>query len=113
MVFILWSIGAILNMPNQYKSGLPFFGIYVYGIVACLIVLFLDIIGPITFLFALWNRKPWAPLWAFFYIGLFILNSIVAFFTVREQLGPVQILVPTVVSLIFVIVIYTKRSYFK
>ncbi|WP_142784123.1 hypothetical protein [Changchengzhania lutea] len=113
VVFILWSIGAVLNLPNLFESGLPLFGIFVHGIVASLIVLFLDIIGPIIFLFGLWNRKPWAPVWAFFYIGFFILNNTVAFFTVREQLGLVQILIPIVASVIFIIVIYTKRSYFK
>jgi len=113
VIFILWSIGAVLNIPNLYESGLPLLGVFVHGIVAVLIIVLLDIIGPIIFLFALWYRKPWAVLWAFCYIGFFILNSIIAFFAVREQLGLIQILIPTIISTIFIIVIYTKRSYFK
>jgi len=113
VVFILWSIGSILNLPNLYESGLPLFGVFVYGIIAILVVLLLDIIGPMTFLYALWNRKSWATTWAFSYIGFFIFNSAVALFTVREQLGLPQIIVPTFVSAIFIVVIYTKRNYFK
>ena len=112
-VFIIWSIGAVLNLPNLYESGLPLFGVFVYGITASLIVLLLDIVGPMTFLYALWNRKSWGVVWAFSYIGFFIVNSIIALFTVREQLGFQQIIIPTIVSIIFLVVIYTKRNYFK
>lgn len=112
-IFILWSVGAILNASNLYESGLPLLGTFIYGMSAMAVVLFLDIIGPIVFLFALWTRKSWAAKWAFFYIGLFILNSIVAFFTVSDELGVPQILIPAIVSTIFLSVIYWKRSYFK
>lgn len=113
VVFVLWSVGSVMNLPNLFENGLPLFGVFVYGITAALIVLLLDIIGPMTFLFALWNRKSWAAKWAFSYIGIFILNSAVALFTVREELGLPQILVPTMVSIIFFVVIYWKRNYFE
>jgi len=113
VVFILWLVGSVMNLPNLFENGLPFFGKFVYGMTAALIVLLLDIIGPVTFLFALWNRKSWAPLWAFAYIGIFILNSTVALYTVREELGLPQLLVPTIASFIFLAVIFWKRNYFK
>jgi len=113
VVFILWFVGSVMNLPNLYENGLPLLGRFVYGTSAVLVVLVLDIIGPMTFLFALWHRKPWAAKWAFVYISLFILNSIVALFTVKEELGLPQILVPTVVSCIFLVVIFWKRQYFK
>ena len=113
VIFILWSVGSVLNAPNLYESGLPLFGVFVYGVTAILVVLLLDIVGPMTFLYALWNRKSWATVWALSYISVFILNSAVAFFTVREQLGLMQILIPTIASVIFFIVIYKKRSYFN
>ncbi len=113
VVFILWLVGSVMNLPNLFENGLPLFGNFVYGMTAALIVLLLDIIGPITFLFALWNRKSWAPIWAFAYIGIFILNSTVALFTVREELGLPQLLVPTIASFIFLAVIFWKRNYFK
>ena len=113
VVFILWLVGSVMNLPNLFENGLPLFGKFVYGMTAALIVLLLDIIGPVTFLFALWNRKSWAPTWAFAYIGNFILNSTVALFTVREELGLPQLLVPTIASFIFLAVIFWKRNYFK
>ena len=113
VLFVLWSIGSVLAIPTRYELGLPFLGVFVYGIVASLIVLLLDVVAPITFLFALWNRKSWAASFALSYIAVFILNSAVAFFTVREQLGLMQILIPTIANIIFFIVIYRTRSYFK
>ncbi len=113
VVFILWLVGSVMNLPNLFENGLPLFGKFVYGMTAALIVLLLDIIGPVTFLFALWNRKSWAPIWAFAYIGIFILNNTVALFTVREELGLPQILVPAIASFIFLAVIFWKRNYFK
>ncbi|MCP4980942.1 MAG: hypothetical protein GY935_10660 [Gammaproteobacteria bacterium] len=113
VVFILWLVGSVVNLPNLFENGLPLFGNFVYGMTAALVVLLLDIIGPVTFLYALWNRKSWTAKWAFAYIGIFILNSTVALFTVREKLGLPQILVPTIASLIFLAVIFWKRNYFK
>ena len=113
VLFVLWVFGSVMAISERYDSGLPFFGMYLYGNAAAIIVLFLDVISPLTFLFALWNRKPWGPLVAFSYIGIFVLNGIVAFFTVREQLGIPQILIPTLVSTVFFAVIYRSKSYFK
>lgn len=112
IVMGLWAIGSAMNLPNLMANGLPVLGTFVFGISAFLVVLFLDFIGPLVFFYALWTRKSWGVAWAFFYIGLFILNGIVAFFTVSDQLGFVQILVPNLVSLVFLAVIFWKRSYF-
>ena len=113
VVFILWSIGSVMGISARYELGLPFFGVWVTGIVAGLIVLILDIVAPITFLFALWKRLSWGSTFALFYIAIFILNSIVAFFIFREQLGLTQILIPTIANIVFFAVIYKKRRYFE
>ncbi|OUS07087.1 hypothetical protein A9Q96_07185 [Rhodobacterales bacterium 52_120_T64] len=112
VVFVLWTVGAVMNMPNLMENGLPFLGVFVYGAKALIVVLILDVVGPMTFLFALWNKKPWATRWAYAYNGIFILNNAVAFFRFRDQLGLPQILVPTIASILFIIVIYWKRDYF-
>lgn len=113
VVFILWLVGAVMNLPNLMQNGLPLFGNFIYGIPAALVVLCLDVIGPVIFLFALWTRESWAAKWAFAYIGFFIVNSTVALFTVRDVLGLPQILVPTIASVIFLVVIFWKRDYFE
>jgi len=92
VLFVLWIIGSVMNISARYELGLPFFGMWVTGIIASVIVLLLDIVGPIAFLFGLWNRKSWALPVAYTYMGIFILNSAVALFTVREQLGLMPIL---------------------
>jgi len=113
VVLILWSIGSVLNLSNIYESGIPFFGLWISGIIASLFAVLLDIVGPITFLFGLWTRKSWAPLIAYTYMTIFILNGIIALFTFKDQLGLIQILIPNIAEIIFLIVIYKTRSYFK
>lgn len=113
VVFVLWIVGAVMNLPNLMENGLPLFGNFVYGLSAASIVLLLDFLGPVIFLFALWNRKSWGVKWACAYIGFFILNSTVAFFTVSAKLGLPQINVPILVSVAFLAVIFWKRDYFK
>jgi len=112
VVMALWSLGALLNLPNLMDGGLPLFGVFVFGVAALAVVLFLDLVGPLIFFFALWNRKAWGPRWAAFYIGLFIVNSIVALVMVRAQLGSAQILGPMTASFLFLAVIFWKRDYF-
>ena len=113
VVLVLWMAGAIMNLPNLHESGLPLLGTFISGVAASVVVICLDIIGPIGFIYALWNRKTWAPLWAFSYMGIFILNSVVAIFTVREELGLMQILIPTIATVVFLTTIYWRREYFK
>lgn len=113
VVMLLWAVGAVMNAPNLMTNGLPLFGVFVQGPAAFAVVLVLDIIGPLLFLYALWTRKSWGPKWAALYMGVFILNSIVAFFTVRADLGLVQILTPTVATLVFLSVIRSKSDYFN
>ena len=112
VLMVLWALGTVMNMPSLSENGLPLLGTFVYGAAALSVAIFLDIIGPVVFLYGLWNRKSWSVKWAFFYIGLFIINSLFALFTVSEQLGLPQILIPTVVSATFLAVIYWQRAYF-
>ncbi|NKB98889.1 MAG: hypothetical protein GKR90_10410 [Pseudomonadales bacterium] len=102
-----------MNLPNLVSNGMPVMGVFVYGPLAAVVPILLDFIGPGVFLFALWYRKPWGPLWALSYIGLFILNNLVALLSVREVLGLPAILGPTIVAGIFLAVIFWQRDYFR
>ena len=112
VVLILWIIGSLIAIQQRYELGLPFFGLYIYSISASLMVIVMDVIAPATFLFGLWTRKNWAPLVAYTYMTIFLINGIIALFTFREQLGLPQILIPNIVELIFLIIVYSKRKYF-
>lgn len=111
-VFVLWVVGAAMNLPNLMTNGLPLFGQFVFGAAALPLVIYVDVIGPLVFLFALWTRKSWGVKWVFAYNGLFILNNMIAFFVLRDVLGLPQILVPTFVSALFLGVIFWQRGYF-
>lgn len=113
VVLIIWAIGSLTAMPMRYADGLPLFGVFVYGLSAVIVLVILDLIAPIMFLVGIWKRKTWAPKLGITYNAIFIANSIVALFVFREQLGFFPILVPTIVSSIFLIVIYLQRGYCK
>tara|TARA_R110000787_G_scaffold3148_4_gene12673 strand:- start:54469 stop:54879 length:411 start_codon:yes stop_codon:yes gene_type:complete len=108
----LWALGSAANLGNLMRNGLPLFGLTVDGVTAFAVALFFDFVAPAIFLFGLWNRKTWAPKWATFYIGLFVVNGLVGLVASAEQYGAAQILAPCVVSLVVLAVIWWKRSYF-
>ncbi len=105
-------LGTVMNLPNPNENGLPLFSTFIDGVAAVSFAVLLDFIGPVAFLVALWPRKPWAPLWAYAYLGIFVLNTFVALVTVSDTLGLPQILIPLVVSAAFLAVIFWKRDYF-
>jgi len=112
VLLVFWIIGTIFNLSNIYRLGIPFFGLWTIGIIASFFAILLDIVGPTIFLFGLWTRKSWTPLIAYIYMPIFIINGVIAFFTFREQLGLLQILIPNIVELFFLMVVYSKSKYF-
>lgn len=113
VVLVLWVIGSVMAIPARFEMGLPFFGVFVYGLLAGIIVFALDIAAPISFLYALWMRKPGGVPVAYLYMGIFILNSVIVLFTHREELGLMPILIPAMVTAVFLLITYTQRNYFR
>ena len=109
---LLWAIGSLFAVSMRYELGVPFFGLYVYGIVAAGIVILLDVVGPFVLLYAFGARSSWTVSWASLYIGIFCLNSLVALFTVLRQFSLGEILMPMVVNLVFLLIVYWNRDYF-
>lgn len=112
VVMGLWAVGSAMNLPNLMAGGLPFFGAWVDGVGAAAIAVFFDFVAPLVFLFALFGRKPWAPVWAALYIGLFVLNGLIAAVVFGQQLSLAQIAVPCGISLAILGVILWQRGYF-
>ena len=110
---LLWILGSIFALSGRLELGIPFFGFYLYGFSAGLVVYLLDIIGPIAFLIGLWNKKTWAVPVAYTYLIIFILNSIVALFTLRDKFTTGQILIPALVYFIFLATICKNKKYFN
>ena len=116
VVFVLsglWVFGSFFAISGRYELGLPFFGLWVHGFFAGFVVLLLDIIGPAAFMYAVWMRKSWGARVAYLYMVTFILNSVVALFTFKEQLGIMPILMPAVITSVFLYVVYKNRKYFN
>ena len=110
---IIWIIGTFFAIPIKFQQGLPFFGMYLFGISVIPIMLFLDIIGPIIFLIGTLKRKLWAVKIATIYILIFVLNTIVALFTVREQFGIIPLSIPAIVYTVFLYIIIKNKNYYK
>ncbi|MBT3407559.1 hypothetical protein HOK68_01225 [Candidatus Woesearchaeota archaeon] len=113
VLFILWIFGSIMSISMRYELGLPFFGNYISGFIAALIVFLLDILGPILFLYGLWNRKSWTNMIAYIFISIFVLNSVFALIYFRELLGIMPIVIPALVYLVFMIIINLNKNYFE
>ena len=113
VLFILWIFGSIMSISMRYELGLPFFGNYINGFIAALIVFLLDILGPILFLYGLWNRKSWTNMIAYIFISIFVLNSVFALIYFRELLGIMPIVIPALVYLVFMIIINLNKNYFE
>ena len=113
VLFILWIFGSIMSISMRYELGLPFFGNYISGFIAALIVFLLDILGPILFLYGLWNRKSWTNMIAYIFISIFVLNSVFALIYFRELLGIMPIVIPALVYSVFMIIINLNKNYFE
>ena len=113
VLFILWIFGSIMSISMRYELGLPFFGNYISGFIAALIVFLLDILGPILFLSGLSNRKSWTNMIAYIFISIFVLNSVFALIYFRELLGIMPIVIPALVYLVFMIIINLNKNYFE
>jgi hypothetical protein len=103
----------VFAIPIKYEQGLPFFWTTLFGISTTIIVFLLDILGPIAFLYWVWNKKTWGAKVAYIYIWVFILNSMFAAFTHGDQYWVVPLLIPAVAYAIFWVVIYRNRKYFS
>ena len=112
VLLALWALGSSMAVKMRFKEGLPLFGNWVSGPTAAATVVLLDIVGPIAFLYALWFQLVWGLFVAKCFIGCFVLNSIVAFFTFREKLGTKPIAIPASIYFVFLLVIVANGDYF-
>ena len=110
---ILWIIGTFFAISMRYEQGIPFFGMWISGAFAIVIIALLDIIGPLGFLYALYNRLSWGIILASTYIGIFVLNSLIALFKYEEVLGTQAIAIPALVYIVFLGVILKNSDYFE
>ena len=113
VVFVIWSVMTLVVIESAFDIGYPLFGIIFNGALGVVIALLLNFLAPLIFVYALWNRYSWGAKYAMTYIGFFIINNAVALALLQEQFGLPQILFPLITNIVFFVVIYKTRSYFK
>lgn len=112
VVLLLWvmmTIAVSVSMPDRQ---IAFLGMLVEGISATIVVLVLDIISPLVFLYATWNKIKWGAAFGMVYNGVFILNCIIALVLFKDVFGD-GIYFPLIAGIIFFSIIFKERRYFS
>ncbi|MGK0209415.1 MAG: hypothetical protein ACI83O_000692 [Patescibacteria group bacterium] len=76
--FIFWSIMTLPRMMFPFLGGYPLFGLILYGYLGVVLGLLFNFVFQVVFLVSLWNRSSWGLQFGLCYIGLYILNSLIA-----------------------------------
>lgn len=123
----LWSIYKITQLDD------PIVRFQVHAILAIVLLFLLNIVASIILLVALWNRYAWGWKYGILYAGYFILDGVRAIISLPAKMEVVKSQVPApqpvleaayfgallgtgfniTLSILFLIVIYTKRDYFR
>jgi hypothetical protein len=111
IVLLWWASMSIMVMITMPEREIAFFGFLLSGIAAKIIVLLLDFVSPLLFLYAMWKKLKWGANFGMLYNGIFILNSFIALFLFKDIFGN-AIYFPLVASIIFFMIIYKERNYF-
>ena len=112
IVLFLWAVMSIAVLVTSPEREIAFFGFLLKGTSSAIVVVLLDFISPLLFLYAMWNKLKWGAKFGMLYNGIFILNSIVALFTFKEVFGN-AIYFPLIASIIFFCIIFRERKYFS
>lgn len=111
VVLLLWTAMTVMVLITMPEREIAFYGLLLTGTPGIIVVTILDIISPILFLYAAWNKLQWGAKFGMLYNGIFILNIIIAWFMFSENFGN-AIYFPLIASSIFFLVIYKERNYF-
>lgn len=112
VLLLLWvamSVAVLVTMPER---EIAFFGLILTGTAGAAVVIVLDVLSPLIFLYAAWKRLAWGAAFGMLYNGVFILNHIIALLLFRERFGN-GIWFPLVASLIFLGIIVRERRHFR
>lgn len=112
VILLLWAAMSVAVSVTMPERQIAFFGFLLSGVSATTVVLMLDFISPLIFIYAMWKRLKWGANFGMLYNGIFILNNIIALFTFKEIFGN-GIYFPLIASLLFFYIIYSQRAYFR
>ena len=72
VVLFLWAVMSIAVLVMMPERRIAFFGFMLTGTSAAIVVLLLDFISPLLFLYAMWKKLKWGANYGMFYNGIFI-----------------------------------------
>jgi hypothetical protein len=109
LLWVLMSISVVVAMPER---EIALFGLLLQGAPATTVVLLLDIISPLIFIYSAWKKLKWGANFGMLYNAVFNVNCIVSLFLFRDLFGN-GIYFPLIASAIFLFIIYKERNYFS
>ena len=112
VVLLLWAALSVVGLMVAQGRQVPFFGVLLDGTAAATVIVLLDFISPLLFIFAAWKRLKWGAKFGMLYNGIFILNNLIALFLFLDVFGN-GIYFPLLASTLFLIIIYRERGYFS
>ena len=112
VILFLWAAMSIVVLVTSPERKIAFFGLMLKGTSSAIVIVLLDFISPLLFLYAMGKKLKWGANFGMLYNGIFILNSIVALFTFKEVFGN-AIYFPLIASVIFFCIIFKERHYFS
>ena len=136
LVLGAFSIPGALSIDGALQTGgVSIFGLYIPGDWAAVTFFISSLVGSIVLLLAMWNRSTWAWKYGCAYFGFFILNGLLGLRNISEVLDArlaseplaaepffsqfmylsafIGTLSATAINVMFGIVLFKNRSYFK
>ena len=107
-VWVAMTVMVVVSMPER---EIAFLGMILTGPVATAVVLFIDILCPLVFIYAVLKKISWGAVFGLAYNGVFFLNSVLSLVLFLDKFGN-AIYFPLVASAIFIAIIFKERKYF-
>ncbi len=112
-VLVFWSVMTLLTIKFAYDIGYQLFGIVFNGFTGFAVAFVLVFLAPLVFVYSVWKKLPWGASFGLIYSGFFVINNLLALIFVKDTFGLPQIVVPMIANVIFFLVIYNNKNYFK
>jgi hypothetical protein len=97
-------------------------GLFVYGLIAYILQLLLNVIGAAVAVLAIWKRYPWAWKYCVGYYGFFVINGIIGMISFAGKIpeGFHSYLLPSILfgvisvifSIFFLLIIVKEKKFF-
>ena len=143
VITIFLGIGILSSVYSLFSGssfGYSLLGFYISGITGLLLIILINILGVLLFLRGIWKRNSWTWKYGISMFSFFIVNGLLSVRTIPQIIKAINIIpsqqgipletvplieplltvgitigliVGTIINIIFLILLYKKRSYFE